>query len=359
MTVPTFGVEEEFMLVDRDGRLSNASAAVLADAPPADGELQRELVRCQVESASPVCSGADELLKHLQTQRDQLAKAAERHGLRLLPIGIAPHDSSPPRLTADARYEEMSEHFGGLLDGANICGCHVHVAVPDPATGLQVGNHLRPWLPLLLAVSANSPFTAGKDSGYASWRHQSLSLWPTAGPPPYLESLAHYRETVASMRQTEAIMDEQMIYWDMRLSTRHPTLEIRVCDVVPTAEEATLLAVLVRALTVRALRDITDGRLAAPVASETIRAGLWRAGRDGLAGQCPAPDGELVPALVLLERLVHELDPVLQPGEREFARSRVDVLRRTGDPASRQRAAFARRERLGDVIDLLAGRPRP
>ncbi|GAB3896811.1 hypothetical protein GCM10029964_078750 [Kibdelosporangium lantanae] len=87
---PTFGVEEEFMLVDRHGRLSDAGAAVLADAAPADGDLQPELVRCQVESASPVCGGADELLHHLRTQRAQLAKAADRHGLRLLPSGSAP-----------------------------------------------------------------------------------------------------------------------------------------------------------------------------------------------------------------------------------------------------------------------------
>jgi glutamate---cysteine ligase / carboxylate-amine ligase len=348
----TFGVEEEFMLVDRYGEVSDASAAVLADAPPADGDLQPELVRCQVESASPVCSTADELLGHLRTQRAQLGKAAERRGLRVRRRGSAPQQRTGPlSLTPEPRYEGMAQHFGSLLESVNICGCHVHVAVPDEETGVQLSNHLRPWLPLLLAVSANSPFSEGKDSGYASWRHRSMSLWPAAGPPPYFSSPDEYRSAVRTMLRTGAIIDERMVYWDIRLSARHPTLEVRVCDVLPTAEDATLIAVLIRALANRALQDID----AAPrIPTEQIQAGLWRAGRDGLAGRCPDPvTGRLVPALTLLHRATEFLDA----GEREFVRSTVDRLMVCRGHANRQRSAFARRHRLTDVIDLLAGKP--
>ena len=344
---PTFGVEEEFMLVDRHGRLSDASAAVLADAPPADGELQPELVRCQVESASPVCTGADELLHHLRTQRAQLAKAADRHGLRLLPSGSAPQpEAGRRRLTPGDRYADMADHFGNLLNSVNICGCHVHVAIPDASAGIHVLNHLRRWLPILLATSANSPFTEGRDSGYASWRHQSMSLWPTAGPPPHFDSPEHYRATVNTLLSTGAIVDERMVYWDVRLSPTHPTVEVRVCDVAPTAEEAVAYAVLIRALATRALDE-------PPIPTEAVQAALWRAGRDGLTGQCPDPaTGRTVAATTFLRRLVDHVRPVLQPGVESY----VDRLG-CGDPAGRQRAAYARRGRFTDVVDLLAGPP--
>ncbi|MEV4314981.1 glutamate--cysteine ligase [Actinocrispum sp. NPDC049592] len=349
----TFGVEEEFMVVDRHGRLSNASAAVLADAPPADGELQPELVRCQVESATPVCSTADELLGHLRTQRDQLAKAAGRHDLRLLPAGTAPQpDTWQTAVTADRRYERMATHFGTLIDSANICGCHVHIGIPDRASGVRVSNYLRPWLPVLLAVSANSPFAAGRDTGHASWRHQTIAMWPTAGPPPHFDSPDHYDATVQALLGTGAIVDEQMIYWDIRLSPRHPTVEIRVCDVAPTAPDATLLAVLTRALAATALQQRAD---APPVPTETIAAALWRAGKDGLEGLCPDPFAErLMPATVALQRLVDHVREEFAPGEDEFVDRRVTALKSVPGGAFRQRAVFARRRRIRDVIDLLA-----
>ncbi|ONI90994.1 hypothetical protein ALI144C_01845 [Actinosynnema sp. ALI-1.44] len=351
----TFGVEEEFMLVDQFGQLSNDSAAVLADTPPADGQLQREMVRCQVESASPVCSRADELLDHLKAQRAQLAKAADRHGLRILPAGSAPQaHAGTPALTAGSRYERMAEHFGGLIDDANICGCHVHVSIPDPATGVQVSNHMRPWLPLLLALSANSPFAAGKDTGYASWRHRCMTRWPASGPPPYFESEEHYTATVGDLVRSGAITDERMIYWDIRLSPTYPTLEIRVCDVAPTAEDATLLAVLIRALATQALHHVADRRIAPRVSTEVLRASLWRAGRDGLEGHCLNPDsGHPVPVWSLVEDLVDQLDAVFRPGERAFVDDRLAWLRAVSGCAARQRAAFARRGQIADVIDLL------
>lgn len=350
---PTFGVEEEFMLVDQHGRLSDASAAVLADAPPADGDLQPELVRCQVESASPVCATAGELLHHLRTQRAQLAKAADRHGLRLLPSGCAPQvDAGRRRLTPGKRYAKIAGHFGNLMDGVNICGCHVHVAIPDATAGIHVINHLRRWLPILLAISANSPFTDGRDSGYASWRHRSMSLWPTAGPPPHFDSPDHYRTTIATLRDAEAIVDERMVYWDVRLSKDHPTVEVRVCDVAPTPEEATVYAVLVRAIATMAL----DEPAVTPIPTEAVPAALWRAGRDGLAGSCPDPaTGRTLPTFAFLRCLVDRLSPVFASGEAELVQSHMDALRRHGGPADRQRAAYARRGRITDVVDFLAG----
>lgn len=353
----TFGVEEEFLLVDTTGQLAPAGSSVLDSSPAGAGELQREMVRCQVESATPVCEHAEELLAHLHRLRAQLSTGARRHGLLLLASGTPP--LAGPRgepLTSDHRYRRIARHYRALTNTANVCGCHVHVAVPDQETGVQLSNHLRPWLPVLLAASANSPFIAGADSGYASWRHQLMSQWPSGGPPPYFESLDHHDSAVDALARSGAVLDPATVYWDVRLSPRHPTLEVRVCDVVSTVEDAALIAVLVRSLAIAACQRIADGDRAIRVPHEILRADLWRAARDGLAGQCAAPaGGRLMPARVALCHLVDQIRPILRAmGEEEFVDSGVRRLLLGGDGAQRQRAAYRRQGNMRDVIDTLA-----
>ncbi|MEV6611897.1 glutamate--cysteine ligase [Kutzneria sp. NPDC051319] len=351
----TFGVEEEFLVVDAAGRPVPAARAVLGGTGGANEELQREMIACQVESATPVSTSTGELLGHLRRLRETLATSARDRGLRLIASGTPPlPEAAPPPLTPEHRYHRMAGHFRGLMRSANVCGCHVHVGVPDRSTGVHVLNHLRPWLPALLAVSANSPFSEGADSGYASWRHMQMSNWPSAGPPPLLGSVAEYDATLETMTRSGALLDPAMAYWDIRLSPTYPTVEIRVCDVMITAEEAALTAVLVRGLVASALR-----RDAAPtVAQEVIRADLWLAGRDGLRGRCAVPSGD-APALHALDRLIAEVRPVLDDEDRDFVERVAPLLAQDGDGATRQRAAFARAGRAADVVAMLADAAAP
>ncbi|WP_232240671.1 glutamate--cysteine ligase [Kutzneria sp. 744] len=351
----TFGVEEEFLVVDATGRPVPAGRAVLADAVSdgsdgEDKELQPEMIASQVESATPVCTSVGELVGHLDRLRETLAASARDHSLRLIASGTPPlGEASPPPLTPERRYHRIADHFRNLMKSANVCGCHVHVGVPDRETGLHVLNHLRPWLPALLAVSANSPFADGADTGYASWRHMQMSNWPSAGPPPLLRSPAEYDATLATMTRSGALLDPGMAYWDIRLSPTYPTVEIRVCDVMITTSEAALIAVLTRGLVATALR-----RDDAPeVAQEVVRADLWLAGRDGLRGRCAAPSGS-PPASRVLDRLVAEVRPVLEDEDRDFVDRVTDRLAQVGDGATRQRAAFARAGRTEDVVAMLA-----
>jgi carboxylate-amine ligase len=352
----TFGVEEEFLLVDAAGRPVAAAAAVLGGSGGENDELQREMIACQVESATPVCTGVAELTGHLNRLRDTLSASARDRGLRLIASGTPPLPAAtPPPLTSDRRYGRIATHFRGLLKSANVCGCHVHVGVPDRLTGLHVLNHLRPWLPVLLALSANSPLSDGADSGYASWRHLEMSNWPSAGPPPYLRSLDEHDSTLATMTRSGALLDPAMAYWDARLSPTYPTVEVRVCDVTITAEEAALIAVLVRGLVAVALRRIAEGAAAPEVPQEVIRADLWRSARDGLRGRCAAPSGsQPLPEFRALDRLVKQVRPALDEEDRDFVEGMTRRLARVGDGASRQRAALARGGRPEDVVAMLA-----
>lgn len=353
----TVGVEEEFLLVDAAGRLSLSGPEVVRAAPDRGGEIQFELARCQVESATDVCASAGELLCQLMELRSRLATEGRGRGLRVV-ASATPllAEQTSPEITPTRRYRRMAERFGAVAATATTCGCHVHVAVPDPETGVAVSNRLRPWLPVLLAVTANSPFHYGGDTRYCSWRHILWQRWPSAGPPPMFFSVDHYQSLVAALLRSGAMLDRGMLYWDIRLSERQPTLEIRVSDVAATAGQAALLGALVRGLVGIALDD--PQALAGPqqLPQEVLRANLWRAARDGLPGSCLHPvTGKLTPVGVQVAELVEHIRPVLRgaAGELDFVVDELAALRRAGSGAQRQRAAFARRNCLGDVIDLL------
>ena len=352
----TVGVEEEFFLVDTRGHLVQKAQATLVDANAPDVDLQAEMLGCQVESATRVCRYADELVDDLRELRARLAKGAQRHGARLLASSTTVRaEHILPKVSPHPRYQRIAEHLGPLVFSGTTCGCHVHVGIEDRPTALAVSNHLRPWLPALLALSANSPFHGGTDTGYASTRYVMWARWPTAGPPPYLESVDHYESIVAAMLHVEAALDRKMIYWDIRVSEHQPTLEVRVGDVAGTVEEAGLYGVLVRELVALALDWQASGRQAPRLPHEVLRAGLWRAARDGLAGSCPDPEtGQLRPVHEILAHLRQLIEPELRrTGELPFVDKMLAWLRVYGGGASRQRTAYERTARLTDVVDFV------
>jgi len=348
----SMGVEEEFLLVDAGtGAPAPAAGAVLGDA---DGvlDLQAEITRYQVESATSVCLTTAEIRDQLVVSRQTLSDLAREHGTRVVATGTPVFGAQrPPPLTDDRRYRAIAQWYGPLVDGLTICGCHVHIGIPDEETGVLISNHLRPWLPVLLAISANSPFFEGRDTGYASWRYVTWSPWPSAGAPPWFASAADYHRGTGTLRTSGAAMDAAMVYWDVRLSANHPTVELRVCDVAATVDEAVLIAALVRAVAATAVA----GAPALPVSDLALRTSLWRAARDGVGGLGVEPrTGQLVPAADRVRALLEWARPALQVhGDEELADEGVARLLVDGDGAARQRRAFRRRGSLTDVVDLL------
>jgi glutamate---cysteine ligase / carboxylate-amine ligase len=345
------GVEEEFLLVDATTRaLTPLAVEVLEDVPPGL-DLQPEMTTFQVESATAVCRTMAEVRDELVRARRALAHRAALHGARLVASGTPVMGGRRPPLTDTPHYRTMEQEYGALVDGLAICGCHVHVGVPDAETGVLVVNHLRQWLPVLLALSANSPFADGRDTGYASWRYLSWPPWPTAGPPPWFDSVEDYRESARVLQASGAAMDERGVYWDVRLSVRHPTVELRVCDVTGTVGEAVLLAALVRGIAGMAMA----GAEAFPVSDLALRAALWRAARDGLEGGGVEPrSGRVVAAVELVRGLVDWVRPALRAvGDDELVADGVGRLLADGCGAVRQRRAFNRRGEPADVVDFL------
>jgi carboxylate-amine ligase len=242
-----------------------------------------------------------------------------------------------------------------------ICGCHMHVSVANPERAISVMNRIRAWLPSIAALSANSPFWEGEDTGFASYRTEIWSRWPTSGPPGYFETLGDYERLLEQLVEAEVILDKKMAYWDVRPSEAFPTIEIRVNDVMSRVDDIVAVAGIVRAL-VATCDEETE-----PVHEfrwELLRAANWRAARSGLTGTLLSPvDGLAQPAHAAIEELLAYVGPVLERRNElvEVSALTRDILDR-GNGATRQRAAFERRNEIVDVIDAVTlqadGHPR-
>ncbi|NYI07754.1 carboxylate-amine ligase [Allostreptomyces psammosilenae] len=351
----TMGVEEEYLLLEADsGRIAPFGHEVADDAAALLGpRAQTEYQSYQVEGATEVCGSSAELRASITAMRRALAAAAERAGARLMAVAVPLADPAPPhRPTPNPRYRLLHDTYRELLEEQTQCGCHVHIGLDDPAAAVRVSNHLRLWLPSLLALTANSPIYRGRDTGYASWRAILWSRWPVVGPTPYLESPEHWTALRDAVIEGGAVPEERMLYWDIRPSTHVPTLEIRTCDVPLTVDESVLTALLVRAIATQALNGHDE---AVAVPQELLRAAYWRAARDGLEGYGMDPaTGRLMPATDLLARLLAWVTPALvRDGVADQVEAMVKAVRVEGNGAVRQRAALARRGRLEDVIDLI------
>ncbi|MEW9552235.1 glutamate--cysteine ligase [Nonomuraea sp. NPDC050783] len=354
----TMGVEEEFLLVDpATGRTVPAAREALRHVGRSlAGQVVPELTRFQIETNSGVHTDLSALARELLDLRTTTAWAAEAVGASLIACGAAPlGGTGVPPLTPAPRYRHMHRHYRALLYGQGVCGCHVHVGIPDREEAIQVANHVRPWLPLLQALSANSPIAGGADTGYASWRAVLWSRWPSSGPPPLFASAAHYDALVESLIASGAILDRAMVYWLVRPSHHLPTLEFRAADTCATVEEAVLLAALARALATTGLAEVRAGLPAPPVEQCVLEAACWRAARDGLEGHAVDPfTGRSAPAWALMGRLLEYLRPALEAdGDLPTVIAALRRLRRDGSGAARQRAAHRRRHHLPDVIALL------
>lgn len=351
---PTFGVEEEFLLVDPSNGHPAPNNDEVARLAKRDGvELQLELTKCQVETTSPVTATTTELRKHLRDLRRTAASAAAEAGVTLLAVAVPPVIPDEFPLTDTPRYRRIGDRFGMVAHEQGICGAHVHVAVPDRETAVVVSNHLRPWLPILLASTANSAIYRGAESGYASWRSVLWQRWPCAGPPPYFESATHYDSIVEMMLASGAILDDGMVYWDVRPSANFPTVEIRVSDVPATVDDTVLFATLVRGLVITVL-DAVEHEVPAPrIAAQTLRAAYWKAAHDGISGNAiDVVNGTVVAAFTLMAKLLATVRPVLEElGEYDDAERGIATLVANGNGAVHQLDAFRRR---GDVDDVVA-----
>lgn len=354
----TFGIEEELLLVD----------PAKGEAVPMAGELLNLYVRPFEAGAGPVLTAEfqQEMIEVVTPphatlaglQQDIIAgraiahQAAEDVGVRVAALGTSPLPANPHPVQL-RRFKAMTEEYGLTAREQLTCGCHIHVSVESAEEAVAVLDRMRIWLPVLIALSANSPFWHGQDTGYASYRAQVWNRWPSAGPLDILGTPDAYHQLVHDMVSTGVALDEGMVYFDARLSRHYPTVEIRVADVCLRPENTVLLAGIARGLVETAAREWREGAEPVSVPSALLRLAGWKASRWGLRGELLDPRTHRpAPALAVVNALLNHVHQALvDMGDLQRVEEQVDRLLAEGTGAVRQMEVLHRTGDLERVVE--------
>ncbi|MFC8307762.1 glutamate--cysteine ligase [Streptomyces olivaceus] len=351
----TVGVEEELLLVDPvTGEPRALSAAVLARASLDDARqdvFEKELHEEMLEFATHPQADLERLHAEIVRCREEAARHAGGIGCAVAALATSPLPVTPS-IGVNRRYEWMAAQYGVVVHEQLVLGCHVHVSVDSDEEGVAVLDRVRPWLPVLTALRANSPFWQGRDSSYSSYRSRVWQRWPSAGPTELFGSAERYHRRVADMLATGTILDDGMVYFDVRLSQRYPTVEFRVADVCLDAGTAVALAAVARALVDTAAREWRAGTEPDDHSVSLLRLAAWRAARSGLTEELlhPVTMRRLPAEAVVRALLEHVEDALADCGDRDRVREEVARLLRHGNGAGVQRDLLARTGSLRDVV---------
>src|SRR3712207_2225402 len=347
----TVGIEEEFQLVVPSTlQLAPAVEEVIGAIPEVSERLARELFQDCVEMRTPVFSTVAELARELPALRRRVAEAANKAGVRIAAAGLHPiSDPFAQRFTSGERYERMEEELGALARLQIIYALHVHVGVPDAEAAIHATNALLRHVPLLTALSANSPFWNGMDTGFASARVKIRDASPRSGLPPTFrswEEFEHYTNALVAMGN---IPDFSWFWWDVRPHPLHGTVELRVPDAQAESDYVIALAALTQCLVATAEDYV-------PEDARFVSENKWRAIRRGLdACFYDFDTGEEKGARQTARELVARLRPTAQDlGYEAELEGVLEILRR-GTGADMQRAVYEKRGSLEDVVEYLLG----
>lgn len=358
----TFGVEEEFLIVDPvNGVPLPLSAEVMSlhDASSrAPGSsvrqmLSAELHQEQLEVITHPHSSLAGLATEILDGRAYADSIARKAGARIVALATSPLAVSP-HPTRNERYDALVEKYALTAREQLTCGLHVHVSVDSDEEGVAVLDRIRSWLPSLMALSSNSPFWNGQDSGYASYRTQAWNRWSSAGPMEVFGSAWAYHSLVADISATGVVINPD---FDARLSARHPTVEIRVSDVCLDPRDTVLLAALVRALVETAAREWEAGMEPDMVPAIVLRQGVWMASRWGVRGELlhPVTHRPDTARNVISALHDHVRDALNESGDAAYVEEALDRIFSNGTGASWQRQSYESSGRLADVVAQAIG----
>lgn len=344
VSLRSFGIEEEYLLLDRASlNPANHAAQIIRRLRPEANLAEREFLASQLETATSICRTAEEAERSLRAFRSEVSAVAADSGVILVGVGMPPAGGDEAGMvTPRLRYRQIAEVVREVAVHQYGTGTHVHVEVPSRDCGVDVLVRLARWAPVLLALTANSPIWCGRPTGFASWRHVAGLTWPLSGYPPAFTDADQYAQTVAQLIRVGTLLDEGMVTWVARLSHRYPTVEFRIADAQLDVEDSVAYAVLIRALVDRAVREYQDGGAQPSYAPSIVNAALWLAARDGLGAELVDPlSGTTHKAHDLVQAMVSSVRTELEcAGDLERVTRYLERRRRMGSPAAVQRRHF-------------------
>ncbi len=340
----TIGIEEEYLLADRNTRDLVACPAGLMDdcAAKLEGQVSPEFLKCQIEVGTRVCETVGEARADLSHLRATIAEAAAEYGL--MPLAASAHPFAnweDQKFTDKERYTILAHDMANVARRMLICGMHIHVGIEDDELRIDLMNQYSYMLPHILALSTSSPFWKGNDTGLKSYRLTVFDNLPRTGLPPRFGSYSEYRRSVDVIKNTGLIEDATKIWWDVRPSDRFPTLETRICDVPTLLDDTIAIAALSRCILRMLFRLRRENKRWRIYESFLVNENRWRAQRYGTSeGLIDFGRGEVVEYPILFEEICEQIAPDVAhfDCQKEIDDARAIIAR--GTSADAQRAAY-------------------
>jgi carboxylate-amine ligase len=349
----TIGVEEEFQIVDPTScELRSHVSELMAASAELGEQVKPEMHQSIIEIGTKICQNVQELDADMRRTRGELVRAAESRGLQVAAAGTHPFSSWIDQVISPGeRYQNIVEEMGQLARSLLIFGMHVHVAVPDRTTMIDLMNMVRYFLPHLLALSTSSPFWMGRDTGLKSFRTTVFRRFPRTGIPDHLSSWSQYEDYVELLIRLHSIDNAKKIWWDVRPHPTFGTLEFRIFDVVTRVDEAVAIGALTQAIVVKLHRLYTSNMGFRMYHRALIEENKWRAARWGVEGKLIDFGKQIeVPMGILAEELLEFVDDVLDDLGSRAALGPIHRIVREGTGAERQLDVYKQTGDLKAVV---------
>ncbi|HEY1771064.1 MAG TPA: carboxylate-amine ligase [Chthoniobacterales bacterium] len=353
----TLGIEEEFAIVDPETRelRSHIQEILEGGKVTLKEQIKPEMHQSVVELGTEICPSIADARIHVIDLRSRLAELAGRSNLRIASAGTHPFSHWHDQLiTEGERYQEIVKDMQLLARANLIFGLHVHVGIPDRESAIHVMNQARYFLPHLYALSVNSPFWVGRNTGLKGYRLKVFERFPRTGIPDSFDSLSEYEDYCKLLVKTGCIDNPKKIWWDIRLHPFFDTLEVRACDAQSRVDDTLAIAALIQAVVAKLYKLFRQNTTFRVYRRRLLDENRWRAARYGI-------DGKLIDfgreAEVETRSLVQELLDFISTEVEELGTARemvhVKKILAEGTGADRQLAAWERRHNMHDVVDQI------
>ncbi|HXC47317.1 MAG TPA: carboxylate-amine ligase [Candidatus Sulfotelmatobacter sp.] len=351
----TIGVEEEFQIIDPETLELRSHVVQLLSSAAARGVgdlVKQEMHQSIVETGTKICEHVSELRLEMHRTRGELVMAAESTGLRVAAAGTHPFSSWIDQVISPGeRYQHIVEEMGQLARSLLIFGMHVHIAMPDKQTTIDMMNMVRYFLPHLLALSTSSPFWMGRNTGLKSFRTTVFRRFPRTGIPEVFESWSEYENFINLLVKLNCIDTGKKIWWDVRPHPTYGTLEFRMFDTATRVEEAVAIAALTQAIVVKLHRLYTHNQSWRIYRRALIEENKWRAARYGIEGKLIDFGREAeVPMRELMLELMELIDDVVDDLGSRSAVEYIHTILNEGTSAERQLRVYQHTGDLKDVV---------
>jgi len=316
--------------------------------------VKPEFHSSMLETVSGICRNTGEVRKKITRSRKTLSNFIKKNGMNLASAGTHPFSQWENQYTyPSTHFRNMENEFRDIALSALTFSLHIHIGISDREIALQIINGLRPYLPTILALSANSPFWRGRDTGYMSFRSVVYPRFPRSGIPRYFPSYNQYKEYIDTLKKTYCIKSPGEIWWDARIHPFYETIEIRICDAQTGADETLALSALVQSLSYRLYLDYRSGIKFTDIDSSLIAENRWRAGRWGL--NCKIVDFDKKEEIPCRDYIKWILDYISDVPDRLNCSEDIEYIRKMlkeGTGALRQLRIFRKSGDLRNVVDM-------